>query len=151
MITLEMINFLATGLGSAWLTMSAQKSADIAEERKYNSAHYDKVVAAAEAARGADAKWRGFYWIRGAMALICATYFFIFPMLAMFFANVQIVIGYIDIFGIPFFGLDQDMVLWIKFGSGAVDAKVLVYDPVKNNIMLSIIAMYFGNQIARRA
>lgn len=150
MITLEMINFLATGLGSAWLTMSAQKTADIAEERKYNSAHYDKVVAAAESARGVDAKWKGFYWVRGVMALLCATYFFIFPMFAMFADNMQVVIGYVDVFGIPFFGLDQDMVMWIKFGSGAPDAKVLVYDPVKNNVMLSIIAMYFGNQIARR-
>ena len=151
MITLEMINFLATAGGSAWLTMQAQKAADLAEERKWNAKHYTEAVASAEAARTADVKWKGFYWVRGAMALLCATYFFIIPAIALWLSNMQVVVGYVDVLGLPLFGASQDMILWIKFGSGAPDAKVLVYDPVKNNIMLSIIGMYFGNQVARRA
>ena len=59
MMTLEMINFLATAAGSAWLTMQAQESADLAEERKWNAAYYTEAVAAAEVARDTDAKWIG--------------------------------------------------------------------------------------------
>lgn len=151
MISLEMINFLVTAGGSAWLTMAAQKQADLAAERKHNAAFYTEAVAAAEAARVAEPKWKGFYWVRGAMALICATYFFIVPLIAMLIGNVQIVVGYVDLVASIIPGYSSDVVLWIKLGSGAPDAPVLVYDPVKNNIMLSIVGMYFGNQVARRA
>ena len=116
----------------------------MAEERKWNSVNYDKAIAQAEAARNVETKWKGFYWVRGAMALICAMYFFIFPVIAVLFtSSMQIVIGYVDVFGIPLFGLEQEMLFWVKFGSGAEDAKVLVYDPVKNNIMLSIIGIFW--------
>jgi hypothetical protein len=150
MLTLEMFNFILTAGGSAWMTMMAAKSADLAEERKWNSKQYTAAVAEADAARNTEGKWKGFYWVRGAMALVCAIYFFIVPMIAMLMGNVQVVIGYTDFIGLPFIGGD-DVVIWIKLGSSAVDARILVYDPVKNNIMLSIIGMYFGNQMARRA
>lgn len=150
MLPLELINVIVAAGGAGAMTLMGNAAAERAEERKMANVNYDKAVAEAQAARQAKAKWKGFYWIRGAMALLCASYFFLFPMFAIFVDNVQVAIGYIDLLGIPLFGLDQDMTLWIKFGSGAPDAKVLVYDPVKNNVMLSIIGMYFGNQIARR-
>jgi len=155
MLSMELINLLLSTAGSAWLTMHAQSKADLAEERKFNAANYEKRIAATEAARNADAKWKGFYWIRGSIAIIAAVYFFIAPLLAIFLTAcfdvpIQIVIGYTDVFGLPIWGLNQDMVFWIKLGSASPDASVLVYDPVKNNIMMSIIGMYFGNQIARR-
>jgi len=150
MITAELLTFLVTAGGSAWMTLAGARAADQALKDKWNSKHYTEAVAEAEAARTVEAKWKGFYWVRGAMALICATYFFIVPLIAMLQGNVQIMIGYTDFVGIPFLGGD-DLTIWIKMGSSAPDARILVYDPVKNNIMLSIIGMYFGNQVARRA
>lgn len=105
----------------------------------------------AASARETVAPWKGYYWVRAAIAIIATCYFFILPGIAiMFFNNVQVVVGYFDTTqGFWPWSSDFQSITWVKMGP-AEATKVLVYDPIKNNIMISIISMYFGNQFTRR-
>lgn len=149
--TFELINAIASLVGGALLTIWSQKAKDLHEERTYRKEQFDRTEGSVQSARNFVAPWKGHYWIRGAIALIVVAYFFIVPAIALLFIpGVQVVIGYYDTaHGFWPWSSPMEGVTWVK--TGAADAaRVLVYDPVKNNVLISIIAMYFGNQFARR-
>jgi len=148
--TFEIINAIVSLLGGGIMTMWAQTSKDRHEERLHRLELADRTEASTTAAREYKAQWKGFYWIRGGIALIVTTYFFILPAAAVFIDGVQVVIGYYDTSkGFWPWSATLESVAWVK--AGASDAqRVIVMDPVRNNVLISIIGMYFGNQFARR-
>ena len=149
--TFELINAIASLVGGGILTLWAQSRQDLADERKYRTGQQERTEASSTAARDHKPAWKGYYWIRGAIALIVVSYFFILPAVPLFVDGVQIVIGYYDTSqGFWPWQTDFEAVNWVK--TGAADAqRVFVMDPVRYNILIAIIAMYFGNQFTRRA
>lgn len=149
--TFELLNAVISLFGGGLLTLWAQGRKDRHEEMQAALVRFDRIESSAVSARMHDAKWKGFYWVRGLIALLAASYFFLLPGVSvLFFSDVGVVIGYFDVSGGFWpWSSSVESVTWIK--TGPSDAgRVLVYDPVKNNIMLSITAMFFGNQFARR-
>lgn len=150
--TFELINAVASLFGGAILTIWSQSQKDRHEEHIRSVERFDRQEQSTVGAREVVAPWKGYYWIRGAIALIVIAYFFIVPSIAVLWMDgVQVVVGYYDTaYGFWPWSSPQESVTWVK--TGAEDAlRVLVYDPVKNNVLISITAMYFGNQFARRA
>lgn len=145
-----MINAVLSLLGGGIMTMWAQSAKDRHEERLHQLERFDRTEASTASARNAQVAWKGFYWIRGAIALIVTAYFFLLPAAAVLIDGIQVVIGYYDTArGFWPWSSDLESVAWIK--TGASDAqRVIVMDPVRNNVLISIIGMYFGNQFARR-
>jgi hypothetical protein len=148
--TFEMINAILSLLGGGIMTMWAQGAKDRHEERLHRLEMADRTEGSTTAAREHKAQWKGFYWIRGTIALIVTAYFFIVPSVAVFIAGVQIVIGYYDVSaGLWPWSSNIEAVAWVKAGAADPD-HIIVMDPVRNNVLISIIGMYFGNQFARR-
>lgn len=149
--TFELINAIASLIGGGILTLWSQSRQDLAEERKWRAGNQERTELSVGAAREHEGKWKGYYWIRGAIALIVVSYFFILPAAPLFVDGIQVVIGYYDTANgfWPWQG-SAEAVHWIK--TGAADAqKVFVLDPIRNNVLIAIIAMYFGNQFTRRS
>jgi hypothetical protein len=149
--TFELINAAVSLLGGAVLTIWSNSQKDRHEEHLRSMERQNAREESTRAAREVVAPWKGYYWIRGAIAITVAAYFFIIPaVVVLFMDGVQVVIGYYDTaYGFWPWSSPQESVTWVK--TGAADAaRVLVYDPVKNNVLISVIGMYFGNQFARR-
>lgn len=149
--TFELINAAGSLLMGGVMTIWAQAMKDRADQQKMLMERYSAGEKSVVTAREHVAQWKGFYWVRSAIALIVIAYFFLAPFAALFIDNVQVAIGYYDtVRGFWPWSSDYESVTWILTGS--LDAtRTLTYDPVKNNVLISIIAMYFGNQFARRA
>lgn len=148
--TFELINGIVSLIGGGILTLWAQSRQDLAAEREWRAGMQDRTESSTQSARGHKASWKGYYWVRGAIALIVVAYFFILPAVPLFVDGVQIVIGYYDTSaGFWPWQSNFEAVNWVK--TGAADAqRVFVLDPVRNNVLIAIIAMYFGNQFTRR-
>ena len=149
--TFELINAAVSLLGGAALTIWSNAQKDRHEEHLRSMERRHAAEESSRAAREVTAPWSGYYWIRGAIALIVISYFFLLPAVAVLWLDgVQVIIGYYDTAqGFWPWSSSQESVAWVK--TGASDAvRVLVFDPVKNNVLVSIIGMYFGNQFARR-
>lgn len=149
--TFELINALASLFGGAVLTIWSQSQKDRHEAHMRSMERFDRAEGSTVAAREVVAPWKGFYWVRSAIALLVMAYFFALPALVVLFLDgVQVVIGYYDTaYGFWPWSSPQENVSWVK--AGASDpARILVFDPIKNNVLISITAMYFGNQFARR-
>jgi len=157
MISTELIVGLLSLFGSGIMTMWAQRSADLAEERRYRSAQSAATEASTEAARSHSAKWTGFYWIRGAIALIVIFYFFFWPsfpaIVAAFSGDpIQVVVGYYDTTdGFWPWQVSMESIHWVKTGSSDPNAVVSVFSPVQNTALIAIVGFFFGNQVTRRA
>ncbi|MEO0797249.1 MAG: hypothetical protein AAFX93_19010 [Verrucomicrobiota bacterium] len=153
----EAITAVLSLVGSAIMTMWSQRAADLAEERKYRAGQAQATEESTGQARQYEGKWKGFYWVRSAIALIVVAFYFLwpsFPALAAAFTGdpIQIVIGYYDTSdGFWPWQVSMEHINWIKTGSSAPDAVVSVFDPVRNIALIAIIGFYFGNQVARRA
>lgn len=149
--TFELINAIVSLFGGGLLTIWAQARKDRHEEFQRAMEWRAYGEQSAVSAREFTAPWQGYYWIRGLIALLAASYFFVVPLVAMLLGDVGVVIGYYDTTrGFWPWSSSIEMVTWIQAGP-ADAARTLVYDPVKNNIMINIAGMYFGNQFARRA
>jgi len=148
--TFELINAIASLIGGGILTLWSQRAQDLAEERKFRAGQQERQAQATDAARNHKAQWKGFYWVRGAIALIVVSYFFLVPSLAIFMDGVQVAVGYYDTANgfWPWSG-SYEAVTWVKAGA-AEPTTTMVFDPVRNNVLISIIAMFFGNQFTRR-
>jgi hypothetical protein len=149
--TFEIINAaVSLGLGAV-MTIWAQALKDAAERQRMLMERYTAGEQSIQAARNHEAPWKGFYWVRSAIAVTVVIYFFLVPVIALCINGVQVVVGYYDVTqGFWPWSSDFESVTWIKAGA-AEPLRVLVYDPVRNNVLISIISMYFGNQFARRA
>ncbi|MGF1451335.1 MAG: hypothetical protein ACFB21_04570 [Opitutales bacterium] len=65
-----------------------------------------------------------------------------------FLPDVTIVIGYYDTArGFWPWSSSYETINWVAVGSGV---RPLVISPVTNNILITIIGMFFGNQITKR-
>jgi len=65
-----------------------------------------------------------------------------------FIPDITIVIGYYDIArGFWPWSSTYETINWIAVGSGL---RPIVISPVTNNILITIIGMFFGNQITKR-
>ena len=148
--TFELINAgVSLGL-SGLLTIWQQARKDQYETNKMLLERHAAAEGSITAAREVQAPWKGFYWVRSAIALVVISYFFLVPLIAMIMGNVQVIVGYFDISqGYWPWSAEYESVTWVKTGPSNAD-RVLVYDPVRNNVLISIISMYFGNQFARR-
>jgi hypothetical protein len=151
-MTPDLINLIVTvGIGSV-ITLWQQKNKDLHEERMANRKELELYQKQAKEARDHKAHWKGFYWVRAAIALIVVSYFFIIPSVALlFFNDVQVVLGFWTTFKGPFMMPDFESITWVKMGYSGEDARILVYDPVRNSIMIAISGLFFGNQFARRS
>lgn len=150
--TFELINAIVSLIGGGIMTLWAQSRADLAEERKWRAAGQELTEQSTQGARGHEAKWKGFYWVRSALALFAGTWLFLAPMLLLFVDGAQTVVGYYDFVegGWLPWQHGQEAIHWVKAGA-AEPSRTFVFDPIKNNIALMVFAMYFGNQFARRA
>lgn len=149
--TFEIINAVGSLILGGVMTIWSQAMKDRAQQQEWLIQRAKLGEESVENARKHEASWKGFYWVRSAIALIVVSYFFLVPSLVVFVDGVQVVIGYYDTArGFWPWSSDFESVTWVKVGATLPD-KVMVYDPVRNNVLISIISMYFGNQFARRA
>ncbi|MEM9226330.1 MAG: hypothetical protein AAGA45_00015 [Verrucomicrobiota bacterium] len=149
--TFELINAAVSLVSSGIMTFWGQALADRQETQRMLIERYNAGEKSVTSARQHEAKFKGFYWVRSGIAGLAAIYFFIIPFIALLMGDTSVIVGYFDITqGFWPWSSDFESVTWVKLGP-ADASRVLVYDPVKNNIMISIVTMYFGNQFARRA
>ena len=114
----ELISAVAGMAGSAFLTIYGQQQKDRYEIERARLEKYEKVEDSTRAAREYEPKWKGFYWIRGAIALMAAFYVFLLPMLTLFTPGLQVVVGYYDITqGFLPWTQGPEAVHWIKVGA----------------------------------
>ncbi|MEO0797169.1 MAG: hypothetical protein AAFX93_18605 [Verrucomicrobiota bacterium] len=153
----EILSGFATAIGSAIITIHSNNLKDRHDLMMAQLTQHQATVDAANAARSHEAKWKGLYWVRSAIALIVICAYFLWPLLPVIIGAikglpVQIAVGYYDTVGASWpWQVSMEQIHWIKVGSSAPDAVVSVLDPVRNIAMISIIGFYFGNQAARRA
>lgn len=148
--TFELINAIVSLIGGGILTAWSQRMKDQAEFQRMSLERFQASESSTVSAREHPAPWQGFYWVRSAIALLVIAYFFLVPVAAVFMDGIQVIVGYYDTTqGFWPWSNPSEAVTWVK--TGAADAsKVIVYDPVRNNVLISIIGMYFGNQFTRR-
>ena len=150
--TFELINAIGSLVGGGILTLWAQAVKDRADrERQMLDAALQR-HAATESAQTAAREFqsdRGFHFTRRAIALIVVLSAITFPiLLPAFIQDITIVIGYYDTArGFWPWSSSYETINWVAVGSGV---RPLVISPVTNNILITIIGMFFGNQITKR-
>ena len=82
------------------------------------------------------------------VALLLGTAITLPILLPAFIRDITIVIGYYDtVHGFWPWSSTYETINWIAIGSGL---RPIVISPVTNNILITIIGMFFGNQITKR-
>jgi len=90
----------------------------------------------------------GFHITRRIIALTCVFCVIVLPMLLPVFYNITYSYGYIENTWSMLPWVDETPVVkWISFGDGINN---VVVTPLMINVMLSIIGLFFGNQITKR-
>ncbi len=150
--TFELINAVASLLLGGVMTLWSQGMKDRAEREKMAlQAALDR-HAATEASQKAAREFEGqagFHYTRRAIALIVVVCGIALPIiLPAFYSDITIVIGYYDTArGFWPWSATYETIHWVAAGTGN---RPIVVSPVTNNILITIIGMFFGNQIVKR-
>ena len=145
----ELANMLGSSLLGAVLTIWKQRIADDQERFKMALQGF-QASEESQSPRLAFRSDKGFHLTRRIIALLVITTLVcgpvVFPLLV---SDLAIVIGYYDTSrGFwPWSGTVQS-VQWIGFGS-ADASRVITISPVHNNMAMTIIGMFFGNQMTK--
>lgn len=150
--TFELINAASSLLIGGIMTIWSQGMKDRAEREKLalQSALQRHEVSDASQTKAREFQGgAGFHFTRRAIALIVVICGIALPIiLPAFFADITIVIGYYDVAqGFWPWSSSYETIEWIAVGSGQ---RPIVISPVTNNILITIIGMFFGNQITKR-
>lgn len=150
--TFELINAIGSLVGGGLLTIWSQGIKDRAEREKLalEAAHQRHQATNASQSAAREFKGdKGFHFTRRAIALLIVISAITFPIvLPAFIRDITIVIGYYDtIRGFWPWSSTYETINWIAIGSGL---RPIVISPVTNNILITIIGMFFGNQMTKR-
>ena len=91
----------------------------------------------------------GFHVTRRIIALVCVFSIVVMPIILPVWFDTSIAYGYIENSWcmLPFMD-GEPVVKWIVFGDGA---KTIMLSPLQTNIMISIIGLFFSNQITKKS
>jgi len=150
--TFELINAIASLIGGGILTIWAQ---GIQARNERERLALEVALGRHKASDESQSKARefksdkGFHLTRRAIALIVVIAVVLLPILIpVFVADVTIVIGYYDTArGFWPWSSTYETIHWMAVGYGS---RPIVISPVTNNILITIIGMFFGNQITKR-
>ena len=150
--TFELINAIGSLVGGGLLTIWSQAIQDRAEREKLALQASLQRHAASDASQTSAREFEGnsgFHFTRRAIALIVILSAITFPIiLPAFIEDITIVIGYYDTTqGFWLWSSSYETINWIAIGSGL---RPIVISPVMSNILITIIGMFFGNQITKR-
>jgi hypothetical protein len=150
--TFELINAIGSLVGGGLLTIWAQSMKDRAEREKLALESALQRHQATDASQTAAREFKGdkgFHVTRRAIALIVVLSAITMPIiLPAFVPDITIVVGYYDTArGFWPWSSSYETINWIAIGSGL---RPIVISPVTNNILITIIGMFFGNQITKR-
>jgi hypothetical protein len=90
----------------------------------------------------------GFHITRRIIALVCVFSIIVLPVILPVFYDTSIAYGYIENSWslLPWVN-ETPVIKWVVFGDGA---KTIMLSPLQTNIMISIIGLFFSNQISKR-
>ncbi|MEE4211481.1 MAG: hypothetical protein V2I43_19720 [Parvularcula sp.] len=150
--TFELINAIGSLVGGGLLTIWAQGMKDRADRERLA---LEAALARHEATENAQARARefrsdrGFHFTRRLIAIIVVLSVVLLPViLPAIYPDMTIVIGYYDTArGFWPWSSTYETINWVAVGSGV---RPIVISPVTNNILITIIGMFFGNQITKR-
>ena len=147
-----LINALGSLLGGGLLTIWAQSIKDRAEREKLALESALQRHQASDGSQTAARKFegdKGFHFTRRAIALIVIISAITLPiLLPAFIPDITIVIGYYDTArGFWPWSNTYETINWIAIGSGL---RPIVISPVTNNLLITIIGMFSGNQMTKR-
>lgn len=150
--TFEIVNAVSSLVIGGVMTIWSQGMKDRAEREKIALLNALKIQEGNEAAQSKAREFQGgagFHMTRRAIALIVVICGIALPIiLPAFIADITIVIGYYDVArGFWPWSSTYETINWIAVGSGQ---RPIVISPVTNNILITIIGMFFGNQITKR-
>lgn len=150
--TFELINAISSLVLGGVMTIWSQGAKDRAEREKLALQAALQRHEASEAAQSRAREFEGgagFHMTRRAIALIVVVSGVLLPvLLPVFYPDITIVIGYYDTAqGLWPWSSTYETINWIAIGSGL---RPIVISPVTNNILITIIGMFFGNQITKR-
>ena len=150
--TFELINAVASLIIGGILTLWSQGIKDRADREKLMLDAALKRHEVTDASQRAAREFQGqagYHMTRRAIALIVVISAITLPiLLPAFIPDITIVIGYYDTArGFWPWSSTYETINWIAIGSGL---RPIVISPVTNNILLTVIGMFFGNQITKR-
>ena len=157
--TIELINFGMSAFGSGGLTIAGNVINSLIDgnvesrklSHKQDGEKFDKTEKSQKSAREFKGN-PGFHKTRQWIAKVIIFCYFVLPLTLPFFAAciglpVTIMLGYYDVsHGWPWQESIQN-VQWITIG--AEGSFPIVITPVMNNTVISIIGMFFGNQMVK--
>lgn len=150
--TFELVNAVSSLVLGGVMTIWSQGMKDRIEREKFALEAALQMHKATDSSQKSARKFEGqagFHFTRRAIALIVIVSGITLPiLLPVFFADITIVIGYYDTAqGFWPWSSSYETINWIAIGSGL---RPIVISPVTNNIMITIIGMFFGNQMTKR-
>ena len=150
--TFELINAIGSLVGGGLLTICSQAIKDRTERDKFALEAALQRHQASNASQSAAREFKGdkgFHFTRRTIALLVVISAVTLPiLLPAFISDITIVIGYYDtVRGFWPWSSTYETINWIAVGSGL---RPIVISPVTNNILITIIGMFFGNQITKR-
>ena len=150
--TFEIINAVSSLFLGGVMTIWSQSIRDRAEREKLALQSALKRHQATDDSQSKAREFegqKGFHFTRRAIALIVVLSGITLPiLLPVFYPDVTIVIGYYDTArGFWPWSSTYETINWVAVGTGL---RPIVISPVTNNILITIIGMFFGNQITKR-
>ena len=150
--TFELINAIGSLVGGGLLTIWSQAIKDRTEREKLALEAALQRHQATNTSQSAAREFKGdkgFHFTRRAIALLVVISAITLPiLLPAFISDITIVIGYYDtVHGFWPWSSTYETINWIVIGSGL---RPIIISPVTNNILITIIGMFFGNQITKR-
>jgi len=150
--TFELINAISSLVLGGIMTVWSQSIKDRAEREKLTIQIALERHQATEASQIKTREYQGssgFHMTRRAIALIVVIAIVLLPiLLPAIYSDITIVIGYYDTTkSIWPWSNTYESIHWIAAGSGT---RPIVISPVMNNILITIIGMFFGNQMVKR-
>jgi hypothetical protein len=150
--TFELINAISSLVLGGIMTVWSQSIKDRSEREKLALQvaleHHQATEASQIKAREFQSS-SGFHMTRRAIALIVVIAVVLLPiLLPAIYSDITIVIGYYDTTKSIWPWVNTyESIHWIAAGSGT---RPIVISPVMNNILITIIGMFFGNQMVKR-
>lgn len=148
--TFEIINLLGSALLGGIMTIWAQShktnlemKREMWNQRKEKQKLDDESQTKAREYKGTE----GFHFTRRAIAIIIILCYFVVPQVSAIWADITIVYGYYDVTqGFWPWSASYESIQWISVGNGK---SPILITPMHNNAMLTIMGLFFGNQITK--
>jgi len=163
----ELLNLGMSVLGGGGITMAGNllnsfcdMIGDLSENRRKRAQQdHDNALEAHNATEDSQKSARefigtkGFHKTRQWIAKVVIACYFVLPLTLPFIAalaglNVTVSYGYLDVFQKWPWSESVEVVKWITIGSPG--GFPIVIHPVMNNVVLTIVGMFFGNQMVKR-